>query len=49
MEDYTNAFLVSAGVLAFCALFAVWAIWGLLAATLAGYLADRLILRAARR
>ena len=29
MEDYTAAFLWSADVLIFLALFAVWAVWGL--------------------
>ena len=43
VEDYTNAFLVSAFVLTFMVLFAIWAIWGLLMAGLIGWTADRLI------
>jgi hypothetical protein len=43
VEDYTNAFLFSAGVLVFMMLFAIWAIWGLIMAALIGWGADRLI------
>lgn len=43
VEDYTNAFLVSAFVLTFMALFTIWAFWGLLMAGLVGWTADRLI------
>lgn len=43
VENYTNAFLVSAGVLLFMVLFAIWAIWGLLIAALISWGADRLI------
>lgn len=43
VEDYTNAFLVSAFVLTFMALFTIWALWGLLVAGLVGWTADRLI------
>ena len=43
VDDYTNAFLVSAGVLVFMALFAIWAVWGLLFAGLISWGADRLI------
>jgi len=43
VEDYTNAFLVSFGVLTFLALFTIWAIWGLLIAGLVSWVADRLI------
>ena len=43
VEDYTNAFLVSAFVLTFMALFAIWAFWGLMIASLVGWTADRLI------
>lgn len=43
VENYTNAFLVSAFVLTFVALFAVWALWGLIMAGLVGWTADRLI------
>lgn len=43
VDDYTNAFLVSAGVLLFMVLFAIWALWGLLVAGLVSWAADRLI------
>jgi hypothetical protein len=43
VEDYTNAFLVSAFVLTFIALFTIWAFWGLMMAGLVGWIADRLI------
>lgn len=43
VEDYTNAFLVSAFVLTFMVLFAIWAVWGLLMAGLISWTADRLI------
>ena len=43
VEDYTNAFLVSAFVLTFLALFTIWAFWGLVIASLVGWTADRLI------
>ncbi len=43
VENYTNAFLVSAGVLVFMILFAIWAIWGLLVAGLVSWGADRLM------
>ncbi|MEQ9038028.1 MAG: hypothetical protein RIE24_06710 [Silicimonas sp.] len=43
VENYTNAFLVSAFVLTFVALFAVWALWGMIMAGLVGWTADRLI------
>ena len=42
-DDYTDAFLVSAGVLVFMALFAIWAFWGLVVAGLVSWVADRLI------
>lgn len=51
VEDYTTAFLVSAYVLTFMALFAIWALWGLVMAGLVGWVADRLMtvdLRGAR-
>ena len=44
VENYTNAFLVSAFVLAFMALFTIWAFWGLIIAGLVGWTADRLIM-----
>lgn len=43
VEDYTNAFLVSAFVLTFMALFAIWAFWGLVMAGLVSWTADRVI------
>ncbi|MEM9971695.1 MAG: hypothetical protein AAF762_11450 [Pseudomonadota bacterium] len=43
VADYTNAFLASFGVLVFIALFAIWAIWGLLIAGLLSWIADRLM------
>ncbi len=43
VEDYTNAFLVSFGILVFMALTAIWAIWGLVVAGLVSWLADRLM------
>ena len=43
VEDYTNAFLVSAGVLVFLMLFVIWAFWGLFIAGLVSWGADRLI------
>lgn len=48
VEDYTNAFLVSFGVVVFIALFAVWAVWGLIGAGLVSWLADRAMLRRRR-
>ena len=41
--DYTTAFLASFGVLVFMALFAIWAIWGMIMAAIVSWLADRLI------
>ncbi|MEM9709119.1 MAG: hypothetical protein AAF871_10030 [Pseudomonadota bacterium] len=43
VENYTNAFLVTFGVLVFMALFGIWVIWGLIGAALTGAIADRLI------
>ena len=43
VEDYTNAFLVSAFVLCFIVLFTIWAIWGLVIAGLVSWIADRLM------
>lgn len=43
VENYTNAFLVSAFVLVFMALLTIWAIWGLIVAGLVSWVADRLI------
>lgn len=43
VENYTNAFLASAFVLVFLVLIAIWAVWGLIAASLVSWVADRLI------
>lgn len=43
VEDYTDAFLVSAGVLVFMVLCTIWAFWGLVMAGLISWGADRLI------
>ena len=43
VQNYTNAFLASFGVIVFMILFAIWAVWGLLVAGLIGALADRLM------
>ena len=43
VQNYTNAFLASFGVIVFMVLFAIWAIWGLLIAGLISALADRLM------
>lgn len=49
VENYTNAFLVSAFVLIFVALFAIWAAFGLVFAGLCSWIADRLMTRDFRR
>ena len=43
VQNYTNAFLASFGVIVFMILFAIWAVWGLLVAGLLSALADRLM------
>ena len=43
VANYTNAFLVSFGVVVFLGLFAIWAIWGLIVAGLVSWMADRLM------
>ncbi|MDA9865578.1 hypothetical protein N9C96_02770 [bacterium] len=43
VDDYTNAFLVTAFFVVFMVLFAIWAIWGLIMAGLVSWTADRLI------
>ncbi len=43
VEDYTNAFLVSAFFLVFTVLFAIWVVWGLVIVGLVSWVADRLI------
>ncbi|QIE40716.1 hypothetical protein G5B39_01270 [Rhodobacteraceae bacterium SC52] len=45
VEDYTNAFLVTACGLVFCTLFALWAMYGLFAALAVAWVADRALLR----
>jgi hypothetical protein len=53
VEDYTNAFLVSALALCLLILATIWAVWGFAAAVFVGWAADRVIvfeaLRAAAR
>ena len=44
VENYTNAFLVSAFVVVFMVLTVIWAIWGLIMAGLVSFTADRLIM-----
>ncbi|WP_226779293.1 hypothetical protein [Oceaniglobus trochenteri] len=46
VEDYTMAFLVSAFCLTFLVLCAIWVIWGLMAAVISGWAADRALNRA---
>jgi hypothetical protein len=48
VEDFTVPFLVSFFVLVFIALFAIWALWGIVAACATGWLADRCITFGAR-
>ncbi len=43
VQNYTNAFLASFGVIVFMILLTIWAIWGLIVAGLLSLLADRLI------
>jgi len=45
LEDYTGAFLVSAGVLCFVLLFAIWAAWGFGVALILAFLVERFLLR----
>lgn len=47
--NYTNAFLVSFGVVVFVALFAIWAVWGMLVAGAISWLADRAMIKRLRR
>ena len=49
VENYTNAFLVSAQFLSFIILMAIWAVWGFVAAVLIGLATDRVIVFEARR
>jgi len=49
VENYTNAFLVSALFLLFTILMTIWAIWGFLVAVLIGFATDRVIVFEARR
>jgi len=48
VEDFTAPFLVTAGVLCFVGLFAVWAWFGLPFAIVLAWMADRLVLRTVR-
>lgn len=48
VEDYTTPFLVSTFVLVFMALLAIWAVWGLIAALVLGWLADIAMIRISR-
>ena len=43
VEDFTNAFLASFGVIVFMVLFAIWAVAGLIFAALVSWIADRLM------
>jgi len=43
VEDYTNAFLATFGVIVFMVLFAIWAVWGLIVAGVVSWVADRLM------
>lgn len=45
MENYTNAFLVTAGALTFMSLVAIWAIFGLPFAVTLAFLIERFFLR----
>ena len=47
--DFTNAFLVTFGIVVFIALFAIWAVWGMLAAAGLSWLANRLLDRSGAR
>lgn len=49
VENYTNAFLVSALFLLFMILMTIWAVWGFVAAILISYATDRVIVFEARR
>ncbi len=41
VENHTNAFLATFGVIVFMMLFAIWAIWGLIVAGIISWVADR--------
>ncbi|MEL6169265.1 MAG: hypothetical protein AAFR35_11270 [Pseudomonadota bacterium] len=45
VENYTNAFLVSAFTLVYMTLFAIWAFWGLIPVLILSAVANRLIPR----
>lgn len=45
VENYTNAFLVSAGALLFCLLIALWAQFGFLAPLVLAWACDRALSR----
>lgn len=43
VEDYTDAFLVAMFCLVFLALFAIWAVWGLVAAIGTGWITNAVL------
>jgi hypothetical protein len=45
VEDYTVPFLIVAGVLCWIVLVVIWAIWGILGATISAVAADRIMTR----
>ena len=49
VENYTNAFLVSALVLCMMILTTIWAVWGFAAALIVSWTADRAMVLEARR
>lgn len=49
VENYTNAFLVSATVLCLMILMTIWALWGFLTACIIGWLTDRALVLEYRR
>lgn len=49
VENYTNAFLVSAAVLCLMVLMTIWALWGFITACVIGFLTDRALVLEHRR
>jgi hypothetical protein len=45
VEDYTVPFLIVAGVLCWIVLVVIWAIWGILGATISAVAADKIMTR----
>lgn len=45
MENYTNAFLISFGVIVFIALFVVWAVFGMPFTIVLALMTERFVLR----